>query len=160
MFDVGGGELLLIFLAVLLLFGPKKIPEVMRSVGKGLRQFRDAQEGLKQQMRDLSADVEKMTNIDEQTIRITPKKVEQIQENLISPTQISMDAEKQFPESDESQFPESDESQTLESENIKISEPAPIIIPKPAESTVARNKSTTKLVFDDTVFDSGNASKQ
>lgn len=63
MFDVGGGELVLIFIAVLLLFGPKKIPEVMRSVGKGLRQFRQAQEDLKEQLRDISSEVERSADI-------------------------------------------------------------------------------------------------
>ena len=106
MFDVGGGELLLIFVAVLLLFGPKKIPEVMRSVGKGLRQFRDAQEGLKQQMRDLSADVEKMTNIEETPVRVTPKKVEEIQiAEVISPNQVSMEIDGQVSMEIENQFP-------------------------------------------------------
>ncbi|CAN5501615.1 hypothetical protein BH10BAC6_BH10BAC6_02600 [soil metagenome] len=56
MFDVGGGELILILLAVLLLFGPKKIPEVAQMVGKGIRQFRKAQEDLTQQIRDISAE--------------------------------------------------------------------------------------------------------
>lgn len=54
MFDVGGGELLFIVLIILLLFGPKKIPELMRNVGSGLRQFRRAQEDLTRQIRDLS----------------------------------------------------------------------------------------------------------
>lgn len=57
MFDVGGGELMLILLAILLLFGPKKIPEFAQMVGKGLRQFRKAQEDLTQQIRDISAEV-------------------------------------------------------------------------------------------------------
>lgn len=57
MFDVGGGELLLIVLVVILLFGPKKIPEVAQQVGKGIRQFRRAQEDLKQQIRDISAEI-------------------------------------------------------------------------------------------------------
>jgi TatA/E family protein of Tat protein translocase len=56
MFDVGGGELLLIVLVVLFLFGPKKIPEVAQMLGKGLRQFRKAQEDLTQQIRDISAE--------------------------------------------------------------------------------------------------------
>ncbi|MBU3741283.1 MAG: twin-arginine translocase TatA/TatE family subunit [Candidatus Kapabacteria bacterium] len=54
MFDVGGGELLFIVLIILLLFGPKKIPELMRSIGSGLRHFRRAQEDLTRQIRDLS----------------------------------------------------------------------------------------------------------
>lgn len=57
MFDVGGGELILILLVVLLLFGPSKLPELARSVGKGLRTMRKAQEDLTQQIRDISADV-------------------------------------------------------------------------------------------------------
>ena len=57
MFDVGGGELVLILLVVLLLFGPSKLPELARSVGKGLRSVRKAQEDLTQQIRDISADV-------------------------------------------------------------------------------------------------------
>ena len=57
MFDVGGGELILILLVILLLFGPKKIPEFAQQVGRGIRQFRKAQEDLTQQIRDISADV-------------------------------------------------------------------------------------------------------
>ena len=37
---IGGPELLIVFLVVLLVFGPKKIPEVARGVGKGLREIR------------------------------------------------------------------------------------------------------------------------
>lgn len=57
MFDVGGGEVMLILLVILLLFGPKKIPEFAQQVGKGIRQFRKAQQDLTQQIRDISADV-------------------------------------------------------------------------------------------------------
>ncbi|MBI3259587.1 MAG: twin-arginine translocase TatA/TatE family subunit [Ignavibacteriae bacterium] len=154
MFDVGGGELLLIFVAVLLLFGPKKIPEVMRSVGKGLRQFRDAQEGLKQQMRDLSADVEKLTNIEEEQIRVTPKKVEEIPQ-AISPNQVSMEIDGQVSMEIENQFPEPEESQFPDPEENKLTETSHIIVPKPAESSVARNQPTAKKVFDDTIYDNG-----
>ncbi|MEO6914490.1 MAG: twin-arginine translocase TatA/TatE family subunit [Chitinophagaceae bacterium] len=38
----GGGELLIILVVVLLLFGGKKIPELMRGLGKGMREFNDA----------------------------------------------------------------------------------------------------------------------
>ena len=58
MFDVGGGELLLIVLAVLVLFGPKKIPEVAAMIGKGMRKVRQAQDEFTQHMRDLSTDLE------------------------------------------------------------------------------------------------------
>lgn len=56
MFDVGGAEFIVIILAILLLFGPKSLPDFARQMGKGLRQFRKAQEDLTQQIRDISAD--------------------------------------------------------------------------------------------------------
>ncbi len=56
MFDVGGAELIVIILAILLLFGPKSLPQFAQTLGKGLRQFRKAQEDLTQQIRDISAD--------------------------------------------------------------------------------------------------------
>jgi TatA/E family protein of Tat protein translocase len=37
---IGGPELFVVFLVVLLVFGPKKIPEVARGIGKGLREIR------------------------------------------------------------------------------------------------------------------------
>ncbi len=42
MFGLGTQEILLILLIVLLLFGAKKIPEIMRGLGKGIREFKHA----------------------------------------------------------------------------------------------------------------------
>lgn len=43
--NLGGMEILLIVLLVLLLFGGRKIPELMRGIGKGVKSFRDGMEG-------------------------------------------------------------------------------------------------------------------
>lgn len=40
--NIGWQEILLILLLVLLLFGARRIPEVARSIGKGIREFRRA----------------------------------------------------------------------------------------------------------------------
>ena len=40
---LGGTEAILIFLAILLLFGPKKLPELARSMGEAMREFRRGQ---------------------------------------------------------------------------------------------------------------------
>ena len=40
---IGATEIILILLVVLLLFGGKKIPELMRGLGKGMKDFKDAQ---------------------------------------------------------------------------------------------------------------------
>lgn len=42
---LGTPEILLILLAIVLLFGGKKIPELMRGLGKGVKEFKDAKDG-------------------------------------------------------------------------------------------------------------------
>jgi sec-independent protein translocase protein TatA len=58
-FDVGGGELLLILLAVFLLFGPKRIPEIARAIGKGMYQLNKATSGIKEEFEKGKETVEK-----------------------------------------------------------------------------------------------------
>ncbi len=42
MFGMGPWELLLVFLAILLLFGAKRLPEIAQGLGKGIREFKKA----------------------------------------------------------------------------------------------------------------------
>ena len=46
MFGLGTGEIILIVIVVLLLFGGKKIPELMKGLGKGVRSFKDGMKGI------------------------------------------------------------------------------------------------------------------
>ncbi|HWK02930.1 MAG TPA: twin-arginine translocase TatA/TatE family subunit [Puia sp.] len=46
----GGSEWILIILAVLILFGGRKIPEFMRGLGKGIREFNDAKNNVKEEL--------------------------------------------------------------------------------------------------------------
>ena len=57
MFDVGGGELLLIVLAILLLFGPKKLPEVAQTIGKGMRKVKQAQAQFQSQLSEIQKEI-------------------------------------------------------------------------------------------------------
>lgn len=45
--NIGTPELMLIMFVVLLLFGGQKLPELARGLGKGIREFKDASEGIK-----------------------------------------------------------------------------------------------------------------
>ena len=48
----GGSEWLLIVLAVLILFGGRKIPEFMRGIGRGIREFNDAKSNVKKEIEE------------------------------------------------------------------------------------------------------------
>lgn len=48
--SLGPFELILIFLAILLLFGAKRIPEIARGLGKGIREFKDATTDIKREL--------------------------------------------------------------------------------------------------------------
>lgn len=48
----GGAEWIIILLAVLLLFGGRKIPELMRGIGKGIREFNSARSNIKSGIED------------------------------------------------------------------------------------------------------------
>ena len=48
----GGSEWILIILVVLLMFGGKKIPELMRGVGRGMREFNDAKNNVKNEIEE------------------------------------------------------------------------------------------------------------
>lgn len=46
MLMIGSSEIIIILIIILLLFGGRKIPELMRGLGKGMKEFKDAAKGL------------------------------------------------------------------------------------------------------------------
>lgn len=48
----GGTEWILIILAILILFGGRKIPEFMRGLGKGIREFNDAKTNVRKEIEE------------------------------------------------------------------------------------------------------------
>jgi sec-independent protein translocase protein TatA len=57
--NLGGSELVLIFLVVLLLFGGQKIPELMRGLGRGIREFNNAKNSVEDEIRQGMREAEK-----------------------------------------------------------------------------------------------------
>lgn len=51
-FNLGAGEIILIALVVLLLFGGKKIPELMRGLGKGVRSFKNGMNEIEKDIKE------------------------------------------------------------------------------------------------------------
>ena len=54
--NLGGGEIFVILLVVLLFFGSKRIPELAKGLGKGMREFKDAMSGIENEVRNVSND--------------------------------------------------------------------------------------------------------
>lgn len=52
LFMPGGMELFVILFAILLLFGGKKIPELMRGMGKGIREFNSARASIESELKE------------------------------------------------------------------------------------------------------------
>ncbi len=56
--NLGGGELILIALVILLLFGGKKIPELMKGLGKGVKSFKDGMNEIEKDIKDVNNNTE------------------------------------------------------------------------------------------------------
>lgn len=55
---IGMWEWVIIALVVLLLFGGKKIPELMKGVGKGVKSFKDGMKGIEDEVNEVKKDIE------------------------------------------------------------------------------------------------------
>ena len=69
---LGFTEIAFILVIALLLFGPNKLPELGRLVGKGLREFRRASTDLRATIEDEVRDLERAGSLDDKTIHRPP----------------------------------------------------------------------------------------
>ena len=56
---LGGPEIIMIMLVVLLLFGGRKIPELMKGLGKGIREFNNAKANIESEIKENIKEIEK-----------------------------------------------------------------------------------------------------
>ena len=57
--NLGGGEIIIVLLVILLFFGSKKIPELARGLGRGMREFKDATSGVQREIEESMKEVKK-----------------------------------------------------------------------------------------------------
>jgi Tat protein translocase TatB subunit len=73
MFDLGMQELIVIFVVALIVFGPKRLPELGKTIGKGIGELKRAMEGVKGQMdaeiNEIKKDIPDVTAEVEQIIK-------------------------------------------------------------------------------------------
>lgn len=67
--SIGGGELMVIILFILMFFGSKKIPELARGLGKSMREMKDAVNGVQSDIRQSMSESERM--VKEETSKVT-----------------------------------------------------------------------------------------
>lgn len=87
--NIGGQEMLLILIVVLVLFGGKKLPEIARGLGRGIREFKDASEDIKKEIsdqinnfeKDLDVEVDIDVDADYSSSDSSPKKLAENNEN-------------------------------------------------------------------------------
>jgi len=75
LFNMGPQEVLLIALLVLLLFGGKKIPELMKGLGKGIREFNNAKNSITSEINSEMKEIEK-PKVEERSKRAVKERVE------------------------------------------------------------------------------------
>ncbi len=75
--NIGGGEILVILFVVFIFFGPKKLPELGKNIGKGIREFRNAmssvQKDIENSTKELTEDFKNSTKGITEDIRNSTK---------------------------------------------------------------------------------------
>ena len=137
---MGGGEILLIFLAILVLFGADKMPGMARSIGRGMREFQKAADEIKSELVNSTSDIRsEMNNIRsgiQDNISETKQAITETKDDFNSTVNdniVDMSVRK----------PDENYSFYEEVHNSTISEPA-----EPQANTKTDNKGTDKKFLD------------
>ncbi|MCI0920780.1 Sec-independent protein translocase subunit TatA/TatB [Sphingobacterium rhinopitheci] len=103
--NIGTQEMILIVIVILLLFGGKKLPELARGLGRGIREFKDASDGIKREISDQINSFEKNLDVtvedkapvyNSNDTTVEPVSVENVEEQIATATDEAVQ-EKKFP---------------------------------------------------------------
>lgn len=70
--NIGTQEMMLIIIVILFLFGGKKLPELARGLGRGIREFKDASDGIKRELSDQINSFEKDLDVEVEEPKKSP----------------------------------------------------------------------------------------
>lgn len=86
MLDIGMPELIVIFIVALLVFGPKRLPELGRTIGKGMAELKKAMHGVKAELHEIEQPASPENRVDkndekqEKTINVTGETIKKDEE--------------------------------------------------------------------------------
>src|SRR5690606_12713962 len=101
--NIGTQEMVLIVIVILLLFGGKKLPELARGLGRGIREFKDASDGIKREISDQINNFEKDLDVTVEDTPATKTQSQKISEEInqqdekVEDTGLEEEAQKEFP---------------------------------------------------------------
>lgn len=75
---ISGPEIFVVILIIVMLFGADKIPEIARTLGKGMRQIKDATNDIKQEINDSAKD----QGIDSSMVSDINKEINKVKDNI------------------------------------------------------------------------------
>jgi sec-independent protein translocase protein TatA len=81
-FDISGGELMVILLVAFLVFGPSKIPEVARKIGRGMNEIRRASDEIKREINKETRKFENEMNTESSVLKEARNTVDEIGKDL------------------------------------------------------------------------------
>jgi sec-independent protein translocase protein TatA len=94
--NLGGGEIIIIMLFVLMFFGADKIPELARGLGRGMREFKDAANEIQREIENGSRDVKKQISLDQDYDEVVEKVKKEVADNVTeTPTIATVEAPKE-----------------------------------------------------------------
>jgi len=81
-FDISAGELMVILLAAFIVFGPSKIPEIARKIGRGMNEIRRASDEIKREITKETRKVEKEMKVEGSVFKDMKKTADEIKQDF------------------------------------------------------------------------------
>ena len=81
---ISGGEIVLVILLALLFFGAKAIPDIAKTLGKGMREFKKATNEIQREINEYSSDLRKEVNEVKSTVNQKTNEIKKEMDNVTS----------------------------------------------------------------------------
>jgi TatA/E family protein of Tat protein translocase len=81
---ISGGEIIIIFLVILMLFGADKLPSLAKTIGKGMNEFRKAADEIKREINENTSEIRQELNDTQQIIKEETQNIKQsVEEEMV-----------------------------------------------------------------------------